>query len=190
MPTDPPWRVKIADGARKRILIMICAQQQRDRRRCADQLRAALFRVADGLTHEYTRGAVMCYSVRAGAHAQLWQWVHETCDADAITWTADTPEWREQRHAHERAAFERERAEWHRTHKADQSGARHTTGQPTRVQAAYASFHLLPTAPLWVAEAVYRAAATRYHPDKPTGDADRMRSANAAIAAIRDAAPK
>jgi len=52
---------------------------------------------------------------------------------------------------------------------------------------AYRTLYLLPDAPLWAAEAVYRAGAKLAHPDIAGGDHAQAVSLNAAIQAIRAA---
>jgi hypothetical protein len=49
---------------------------------------------------------------------------------------------------------------------------------------ALSFFHLKPTAPLWLAEAAYRAAAMHYHPDKG-GSVEQMKKINQMIEVIR-----
>jgi hypothetical protein len=43
--------------------------------------------------------------------------------------------------------------------------SRHPGTKPQALSDAYAALHLLPSAPTWAAEAVYRAALKRVHPD-------------------------
>jgi len=52
---------------------------------------------------------------------------------------------------------------------------------------AYRTLYLLPDAPLWAAEAVYRAGAKLAHPDIAGGDHAQAVSLNTAIQAIRAA---
>ncbi len=52
---------------------------------------------------------------------------------------------------------------------------------------AYRTLYLLPNAPLWAAEAVYRAGAKLAHPDVAGGDHAQAVSLNTAIQAIRAA---
>lgn len=60
---------------------------------------------------------------------------------------------------------------------------------PVAVLEAYDLFHLKQSAPLWVAEAVWRAASQKYHPDRG-GTHEQAKKINAAIAAIRGHAKK
>ena len=46
--------------------------------------------------------------------------------------------------------------------------------------------YLLPGAPVEVVRAAYKALAMRYHPDRPGGDAQKMRELNEAVAEIVD----
>jgi hypothetical protein len=52
------------------------------------------------------------------------------------------------------------------------------------VDEAYRFFHLLPSAPDWVVDAVYRAAVREYHPDRG-GDHAEMIKVNAMIERLR-----
>lgn len=52
------------------------------------------------------------------------------------------------------------------------------------VDEAYRFFHLLPSAPDWVVDAVYRAAVREYHPDRG-GDQEEMIKVNAMIERLR-----
>lgn len=66
------------------------------------------------------------------------------------------------------------------------------SGSSTRsdgVAAAYKVLHLLPSAPLWAAEAVYRAAVKVYHPDAG-GSHEAAVAVNVAMELIRDTQPK
>jgi len=51
---------------------------------------------------------------------------------------------------------------------------------------AYSKLYLLPGAPVEVVRAAYKALAMRYHPDRPGGDAQKMRELNEAVAEIVD----
>jgi hypothetical protein len=53
------------------------------------------------------------------------------------------------------------------------------------VEAAFAQLHLLPSAPAWAAEAVYRAAIKVHHPDAG-GDGQTMTRINLAMERIRE----
>ncbi len=55
------------------------------------------------------------------------------------------------------------------------------------VSSAYRTLYLVPDAPLWACEAVYRAAAKLAHPDVAGGDHAQAVSLNAAIQTIRSA---
>lgn len=57
--------------------------------------------------------------------------------------------------------------------------------RPPLSSGPYAVLHITNDAPLAVAEAAYRAALREAHPDLPTGDHERAKALNAAIAAIR-----
>jgi hypothetical protein len=69
----------------------------------------------------------------------------------------------------------------------DSSGDGHE-GRPqastSAVAAAFAQLHLLPSAPAWAAEAVYRAAVRVYHPDVG-GDGRVMTRLNLVMETIR-----
>ncbi len=65
---------------------------------------------------------------------------------------------------------------------ARQDAPRQAQARP--VDQAYADLYLVPAAPLWAAEAVYRAAQKVHHPDRG-GDHDRAVAVNSAIATIR-----
>lgn len=52
---------------------------------------------------------------------------------------------------------------------------------------AHAALYLTPDAPLWMAEAAYRAAQKQYHPDIAGGSHTAAARINRAIAIIRDA---
>ncbi len=52
--------------------------------------------------------------------------------------------------------------------------------EPTRTPDAFATLHLLPTAPPEVVKAAYRALAVKLHPDKPGGDTQAMQTIIAA----------
>lgn len=54
----------------------------------------------------------------------------------------------------------------------------------TRVEAA-ATLHLLPDAPSWAIDALYRAAAKRCHPDAG-GDTEQMQRLNLAVEVLRE----
>ena len=57
---------------------------------------------------------------------------------------------------------------------------------PPELAAALAQLYLLPTAPLIVAETVWKVLSRYYHPDNQEyGDGEKMVSLNAAIATIR-----
>lgn len=173
----PDRRVTVTHAMPKRLAITLEAPTVPARKKLAASLRAALYRIADDLQYDM---ASRRYTARYGAHKHLWDWAHQTFEADEIYWHADTPEWRLHQDKQERAQFERERAEWRRQH-GKQSGV----GPATALEQALAFFHVTPDAPLWVAEAVYRAAAARYHPDKQQGDEQKMRRINEMIAVIR-----
>ncbi len=83
------------------------------------------------------------------------------------------------------------RQEWDalpRSGKRRQDHSRHAQDAPEApVFLAYRSLYLLPDAPLWAAEAVYRAAAKLAHPDVAGGDHAQAVSLNTAIEAIRAA---
>jgi hypothetical protein len=51
--------------------------------------------------------------------------------------------------------------------------------------AAFATLHLLPSAPAWAAEAVYKAAIKVHHPDAG-GDGQTMAGINVAMERIRE----
>jgi hypothetical protein len=53
------------------------------------------------------------------------------------------------------------------------------------LEAAFATLHLLPSAPAWAAEAVYKAAIKVHHPDAG-GDGQTMARINVAMECIRE----
>lgn len=68
--------------------------------------------------------------------------------------------------------------------RTERGWARAETGAGSPLDAAYATLHLRPGAPLWAAEAMYRAAQKRAHPDAG-GSNDQAVAVNQAIATIR-----
>jgi hypothetical protein len=64
-------------------------------------------------------------------------------------------------------------------------GASQQQTSTSAIDAAYAELHLLPSAPAWAAEAVYRAAIKVHHPDAG-GDGQTMTRINVAMAMIRE----
>lgn len=113
-------------------------------------------------------------------HARLWGW----CLANfphAMAWEArDTPEYESEAERRRREESQAKQKAWEEQQKT------RTPAPPASapLEAAYALFHLKPSAPLWVAEAVYRASAARYHPDAGGNDAA-MTAINRAIETIR-----
>lgn len=96
------------------------------------------------------------WSVPAWHRGRLCKWVDGWFDDDCQRWD------------YTRTYSSRSSGE--RTYRGNSSsGSQHGGGRTSTrsdgVAAAYAALHLLPTAPLWAAEAVYRAAVKVCHPD-------------------------
>ena len=60
----------------------------------------------------------------------------------------------------------------------------HTSSTASTIEAAFRELYLLPTAPAWAAEAVYKAAVRAHHPDAG-GDTGTMARINLAMETIR-----
>ena len=70
-----------------------------------------------------------------------------------------------------------------RTHKSASANER----QP-KVSDPYTTLHLLPSAPPELVRSAYKCLATLYHPDKPTGDVEKMKALNNAFDQLRQIA--
>lgn len=74
---------------------------------------------------------------------------------------------------------------WSAIHRRDQCAGGEAFAEGGNVaDGAHAVLYLLPDAPPEVVKAVYRALATKYHPDMPGGDDAKMAELNAAVAEI------
>lgn len=176
-------RIRVQSNQRGRLIVSIAADDERSRQKVIDQ-----FKWAFSLTkHEmrYDR-AWKGWGVVRRSHAHLWAWCQREASPENIVWDAyDTPEF-EQAREQSRKAYEQAQQRANGTHQQQ-----YQAPKPPKVgnlQAAYDLFHLKPSAPLWVAEAVYKAATKRYHPDAG-GDTLKMAAINAAMDRIRVALP-
>jgi len=100
--------------------------------------------------------------------ATLRAWCARLFEPDAVTWR----DYEEEPHARQ------ERRQRHDTSR---------TPQTTPLSDAFGTLHLRPDAPLWAAEAVYRAAQKLAHPDTG-GDHAQAVALNSAITTIRTCA--
>lgn len=176
-------RIRVQSNRRGRLFVSIGADDERSRQKVIDQFKWAF----SPTKHEmrYDR-AWKGWSVVRWHHAHLWAWCQREASPENVVWDAyDTPEFETAREQ-SRKAYEQSQQ------RANGNGNQQQQApKPPKVgnlQAAYDLFHLKPSAPLWVAEAVYRAAAIRYHPDTG-GDTLKMAAINAAIDRIRVALP-
>jgi hypothetical protein len=110
------------------------------------------------------------WSVPVWRRPALEEWLCRTFEPSAIRWDEQPPG-----------------ESYGRTHKSGHSGyTRYGPSQSatTALERAYAELHLLPEAPAWAAEAVYRAAIKVHHPDAG-GDGQTMVRINLAMECIR-----
>lgn len=169
---------------RGRLFVSIGADDERTRKKVIDTFKWA-FSLTKHDMH-YDR-AWKGWSVVRRSHARLWAWCQREASPENIVWDAyDTPEFEQAREQSRKAYEESQR-------RANSNGNQQQQQAPKppkvgNLQAAYDLFHLKPSAPLWVAEAVYKAATKRYHPDAG-GDTLKMAAINAAMERIRIALP-
>ena len=115
-------------------------------------------------------GTRKLWSVPAWHRDRLEEWLCWTFEPEAVRWDEEPA------------------GPYGRTY----SSSRHYTGSrqahastASSLEAAYAELHLVPGAPPWAAEAVYRAAIKVHHPDGG-GDAQTMVRINLAMEMIRE----
>jgi hypothetical protein len=105
------------------------------------------------------------WSVPQSRYGRLAEWADYWFDADAQQWDDEEPDGRAYGSRYERYG--------------------HTPASTSTIEAAFATLHLLPSAPAWVAEAVYKAAIKVHHPDAG-GDGQAMVRINLAMERIRE----
>lgn len=114
--------------------------------------------------------------------------------ADA-TWCPDEKAWSVPRHLQPRlerwlaAHADPDCVHWERQSGRYQREERAEARPPATLAGALRTLHLQPDAPLWAAEAVYKAAVKHTHPDAG-GSHEAACAVNQAIALIRDYAPE
>jgi hypothetical protein len=111
-------------------------------------------------------GTRKLWSVPAHRRADLEHWLSWTFEPACVHWDEGEPAGR---------TYGRGRG-----HYGGQAG--HTSTGP--LEAAFKELHLLPTAPAWAAEAVFKAACRVHHPDVG-GDGQTMTRINLAMEMIR-----
>jgi len=102
--------------------------------------------------------------------AKLRAWCARLFESDAVTWRAYDASHEQQRQSYQRQDAPR-------------------TPQTSPLSDAYGTLFLVPDAPLWAAEAVYRAAQKLAHPDTG-GEHAAAVALNQAIDTIRSCAPQ
>lgn len=110
------------------------------------------------------------WSVPGWRRSDLYYWLHWTFESSCITWLDEAP--------HNRTYGQRA----YGSYRAQDTAV-------STLDAAYAALHLRPSAPLWAAEAVYRAAVKVHHPDAG-GSHELAVGVNRAIETIRHHQPK
>ena len=105
------------------------------------------------------------WSLPLAAAPRLRQWLDQTVEPDALDWP-DEP------------------SSGSRSYSRSQSSDRHHRGETQTLAQATAHLYLMPTAPAWACEAVYRAALKRCHPDTG-GEHSTTVALNEATAIIR-----
>jgi hypothetical protein len=115
--------------------------------------------------------ATRTWSVPLGCRRRLQEWADYWFDRADQQWEEDEP-------AGYAYGYGRTRSD-----RSDGQYRRPQTSTST-VEAAFATLHLLPSAPAWAAEAVYRAAIKVHHPDAG-GDSQAMVRLNLAMERIR-----
>ena len=109
------------------------------------------------------------WSVPRSRYGRLAEWADYWFDADAQQWDDEEPAGASSR-SYSRSGYSQYRGP--------------QTGTST-IEAAFATLHLLPSAPAWVTEAVYKAAIKVHHPDAG-GDGQTMVRINLAMERIRE----
>jgi hypothetical protein len=108
------------------------------------------------------------WSVPRSHDGRLAEWCDDWFDVDAQQWDEEQP------------------AGYGRTYSGSRGYGRYREPQmsTSTIEAAFATLHLLPSAPAWAAEAVYQAAIKAHHPDRG-GDTQVMTRINLAMQLIR-----
>jgi len=117
---------------------------------------------------------------RIPPHARKWD-ADRRCWRVAAAWAEDTARWLEHRFPGARRINEPQARK--------QSGYGSTGGPatPIRPREPWATLHLLPTAPMEVVEAAYRALARLHHPDRG-GSTLQMQVINGAYQQLKEVA--
>jgi hypothetical protein len=109
------------------------------------------------------------WSVPLWCRHRLEEWADYWFDTDAQQWDEDEPA----------GAYGRSYS------RSGYSQYRRPQTSTSTIEAAFATLHLLPSAPAWVAEADYKAAIKVHHPDAG-GDGQTMVRINLAMERIRE----
>jgi hypothetical protein len=159
-------RIRLHDDGYGRLHLKWYADDSHQWHRILDDFKAT-FRTHSERSYSST---TRTWSVPLWCRQRLEEWADYWFDGDAQQWDDEEPAGSAYGRTYSNGTYSR----YHRPQTST-----------TDIEQAYRALHLLPSAPAWAAEAVYKAAIKVHHPDVG-GDGQTMVRINLAMETIRE----